>query len=869
MAVKNLAIIVFLGCMSVLSACGDGGAASRSNTSNEGSNDNKNINNNSRNKKTTQARQERLSYRIEEGKDDAQQNTANGTVSLTGNALALGDNDKSLVALRFNGIEIPKGTPIVDAYIQFSVHKTNDSTGNNSMQISVEDADNSAAFASTDQNLSNRTSLGNIAWNINTSWKSTVHERGKNQRTPNLKELVQQIVNKEGWKKGNSISFLLKGDGLRNAISYEGSMKVLEEVNDLAANLVITLPSLQEFKPNAGSDDAEENLSTGKVETDGADLELGWETDSKDSAQRVGIRFANVNITPKSKIHRAYIQFTQDEAKNHNPFEVTIQAEDSDNPDTFLNEDKNLSKRKLISESVSWSSTDNWVKLHESGEKQRTPDLKEMVQTLVNNPQWKVGNAMAFFIEGKGTRTAESFEGGPDKSPKLVVEYTNASTPVVFDKLRLVWRDDPTSTISIIWNKHKGSNGEVHYDEYKNGECPTDINKYSQKQAPHRSNGHFWMRTVITRLENLKPDTAYRFIIKNDAGMSECSWFRTAPNTAKAFSYISGGDTKSSGKALEIGRWSNKMVSKVRPLFVFFTGDFNSGLGLNADSWKQWLNDWSNLTRSEDGRVYPLIPGHGNHENGDFEALYKLFDTGNSNPDTKYNKYAYNAHSFGGNLLYLINLNSEIRKAPLDLFRKHDEKQTKWLEKRLKEAQGHSLRVVGYHKPMRPHTRSKREGKHLSDNWAPLFEKYNVHVAYESDTHNHKITYPVRSANRGEANVQGFVRDDNNGVMYVGEGSWGALPRSTDDDKSWTFNSAAINQIKLNRVYPASGRLAARLDISVIKVAQKNDKGQMVNYVEGVREREKAKPMALPKGVTLHKTKHGDTVSVPFKAKTN
>lgn len=818
--------------------------------------------------KSPSSRSETLSYNIETPADDAQQNSDSGEVSLAGEALALGDSDKSLVALRFSNINIPKNTPIVSAYIQLSAHKNNADEQTGSIKISVEDSVNSAPLKASGQNLSNRVQLSNsIFWNTGGSWKETVNESGKNQRTPNLKELVQEIVNKKDWNQGNAISFLLKGSGLRNAISYEGSMKSLE-VNDLSARLVITLPSLQEFKPNNSTDDAEENLKTGKVDTKGADLELGWENTSEDSAQRVGIRFHHVNITPKSKIHKAYIQFTQDEDKNANPFSVTIQAEDSAAPKAFKNENKNLSKRKLLKKSVAWSATEKWTKLHEAEKAQRTPDLTQLVQELVNKDEWKTGSPMAFFIDGKGTRTAESFESGPDKTPKLVVEYTNASTPVIFDKTRIVWNDDPTSTMSIIWNQYQGNNGIVYYDEYTKGECPTDSSKYSKSENYHHDNNELGMHTIVARLTGLKPDTGYRFIIKNDDATSECSWFRTAPNTPKAFSYISGGDTKSSGTAREVGRWSNRMVSKVRPLFVFFTGDYNSGLLVIESLWKQWLDDWSTLTRSEDGRIYPLITVHGNHENGDYQILHKLFDAGNPNSEEKSN-VTYNAFSFGGNLLYLINLNSELHgsrlgSAPIWRIGKHD-KQTKWFESALKQGQNHSLKVVGYHKPMRPHTTAKSEAKFESDDWAPLMEQYGVDIAYESDTHNHKITYPIRLAKNESGADEGFIRDDQNGIMYVGEGSWGANPRKTDDSKDWTLDAKAFNQIKLNRVYPA-GNSDARIDINVIKIAGRNEKDQLVNYVQGVRER--SKPMALPEGVTLHKMpKYGTTIGIPFKAK--
>ena len=45
-------------------------------------------------------------------------------------------------------------------------------------------------------------------------------------------------------------------------------------------------------------------------------------------------------------------------------------------------------------------------------------------------------------------------------------------------------------------------------------------------------------------------------------------------------------------------------------------------------------------------------------------------------------------------------------------------------------------------------------------------------------------------------NQEGFIRDDVNGVVYIGEGCWGAPLRPVDDNKFWTRHSGSFNQIK-------------------------------------------------------------------------
>ena len=48
--------------------------------------------------------------------------------------------------------------------------------------------------------------------------------------------------------------------------------------------------------------------------------------------------------------------------------------------------------------------------------------------------------------------------------------------------------------------------------------------------------------------------------------------------------------------------------------------------------------------------------------------------------------------------------------------------------------------------------------------WSPLFEKFNVDVVLEHHDHTFKRTHPLKG---------GHV--DKNGVIYLGDGSWGKL----------------------------------------------------------------------------------------------
>ena len=79
-------------------------------------------------------------------------------------------------------------------------------------------------------------------------------------------------------------------------------------------------------------------------------------------------------------------------------------------------------------------------------------------------------------------------------------------------------------------------------------------------------------------------------------------------------------------------------------------------------------------------------------------------------------------------------------------------------------------------------------------NFVPLFEKYkNVRLCLENDSHTCKVTWPIVTSS-GPLSDEGFERNDEKGIVYAGEGCWGAPLRAADDLKSWTRDAEGVNQ---------------------------------------------------------------------------
>jgi len=418
------------------------------------------------------------------------------------------------------------------------------------------------------------------------------------------------------------------------------------------------------------------------------------------------------------------------------------------------------------------------------------------------------------------------------------------------DKYRLVWNDDPTTTITIAWDQLQAANPVVRYGKKDHGRA---FWKYDYSSKTDRVLEKYEMVNHFTKLTNLEPDEEYYFVIKDDEGVSKRYWFRTAPDTPKPFTFIAGGDTKSDDKPLEAGRASNRLVAKLRPLFVMFNGDFCSGDGTSPERWHTWLKDWHELTTTSDGRMTPVFPVHGNHENGDHANLNYIFNAPYQENDSS---RIYYSVSFGGDFFHMIALNSEIDEGGL---------QKDWLEKNLKNNQNFRLKIAGYHKPFWPHTSRKRENEYQYNQWAHLFYNYGVDVSLDGDSHMSKITYPLRPDSTAQDSYMGFVRDDEKGTMFLGEGSWGAFPRVNDDDKPWTIKSFSGNQIKWIHVLPSDDALPDRMKIYTVVSSTYDENENQTLHDAAVKSLTEENLFDVPENVELVENgPYGEFIQYPM-----
>ena len=355
----------------------------------------------------------------------------------------------------------------------------------------------------------------------------------------------------------------------------------------------------------------------------------------------------------------------------------------------------------------------------------------------------------------------------------LMVEWSLAQP----QWLRATYRDDPSTTICIGWSDAVAT---LYYDTVDHGR---DFNAYAFSQPTDRSTSHKGHTHFFTRLSNLQPGTVYYLVLRyNAADSSDRYSFRTLSDDPNdPISFISGGDSRKRLSFLGIGDppcWGNgcretrqdlnRIVGRTRPDFVAFTGDYirNFDIPFAADSeedWEDWMDDWQ-LATGPDGRLTPIIHSLGNHE--DAVDLDRLFDVSNTD--------VYYATNFGGNLFRLYTLNSET-DACTDVIQKN------WF---INDLQQHSTpsntpywKIVQYHQPMVPHANYSSRTD-LINCWAIEYRRYGVRLSCESHAHVLKTTYPlVYDTTNAPNNYNRLVRNDQEGAVFLGDGSWGAPPR--------------------------------------------------------------------------------------------
>ena len=273
---------------------------------------------------------------VSDGDDDAEE-SATGSVSITNGDLELvfDKGGNQTVGMRFDGVNIPPGALINNAFIQFMADETD--SGTTTLNIQGEATANAATFSAVTGNISSRSrTASTVVWSP-PPW-NTVGEAGLDQRTADIASVIQEIVNQSGWASGNALAIIITGTGERVAESYNGFANG-------APSLFVEYIDTGQSSPtvNAGPDQTiilpnDANLD-GTVTDDGLPNPPGAVTTTWSQVSGPGTTtFANPNAVDTTASFSApgsyVLRLTADDSQLTNNDEVTITVDPGHLPPT-------------------------------------------------------------------------------------------------------------------------------------------------------------------------------------------------------------------------------------------------------------------------------------------------------------------------------------------------------------------------------------------------------------------------------------------------------------------------------------------------------------------------------------------------------
>lgn len=142
------------------------------------------------------------------------------------------------------------------------------------------------------------------------------------------------------------------------------------------------------------------------------------------STAMIGLRFLNCQVPPKAKILQTYVTAYLTSGSFDDP-RVTIRAQLGDAA-AFVDVPNNMNDRTKTTASVDWIDSGLGVGL------ENTPDLTTVIQEMVNDASYALGNDVAIFMVGIDSSSnirIASWDNASLQEPSITIIYSISSPP--------------------------------------------------------------------------------------------------------------------------------------------------------------------------------------------------------------------------------------------------------------------------------------------------------------------------------------------------------------------------------------------------------------------------------------------------------
>ena len=393
-----------------------------------------------------------------------------------------GTAEENWIGLRFQNVGIPQGATIVSAELDFvaanpSQNKNTNGGVDDDFIIFGEDVDDAATFVAGTQ-FSNRTKTSaRVDWE---GEEAGTWIEGDTYSTNNInsggavdiRNIVDEIVERGGWCGGNDMAFLIQNDGdqtfgtdeiRRLAKSYDddpSSAPVLRVQYDTVFDGNDTGCNIRTYQiPIAQSNhDARTNANATTVKTNSGGMPLAQPGKSFE----IGLIFS-LPVEKDVTVLSADIQFTAygSNASSAGTSTMLINAENSGNAANFSTATGSLetSVRPHIGADIPWSQdpvATNGIF--------NTSDVSALVDAVTSHTDWVKDNKIAFIIRDGATplyRQARAFDSDASKAAKLNITVQENSTTTITAKTvreRLLEINDTLTTSTLLgWTPSTGT----------------------------------------------------------------------------------------------------------------------------------------------------------------------------------------------------------------------------------------------------------------------------------------------------------------------------------------------------------------------------------------------------------------------------
>jgi acid phosphatase type 7 len=340
----------------------------------------------------------------------------------------------------------------------------------------------------------------------------------------------------------------------------------------------------------------------------------------------------------------------------------------------------------------------------------------------------------------------------------------------------LTWVDDPTTTIVIDWHEEQATTAKLFFKEQDHSAWKIYLSNVTPFPFASR-------HVHRVSMKGLEPDTTYELKFSESG---EVYHFRTMPENLEKhqLKIAIGGDAMHQKASFEK---MNKVVAAYEPDFVIIGGDmaYENGAAENIQRIFDWFDAYATTLITENRRILPCLVAAGNHEVvGGYHSKhddYEQEDTFRAQIAPYFyalfafpGQPGYNVLDFG-KYLSLIILDTE-HSNPIEGM------QTEWLEEVFEAREDVIHKIPIYHVPAYPSVREYNGHVQtlVRETWTPLFEANDVKIAFENHDHAYKRTFPIKE-----------MELDPDGIVYVGDGSWGVEPRPIHEvSETWYLEKA-------------------------------------------------------------------------------